>query len=168
MSSLNRLRHSYKVQCICHFKGSFRWRVFSPLAAALCRRLIKQFETHRVVRKSSSQSLDIDDLTIVFVGSAESRRLNKTYRRRDYATDVLSFSPMASGEGLGELILCVPVLKRQAAQRRHSFKKELDMMLIHGFLHLLGFDHEKNRKEELKMMGLQDKLFKEITQKQRK
>jgi len=76
---------------------------------------------------------------------------------------VLSFSPETRGEGLGELVVCVPVLKRQAAEQGHSFKKELDTMLIHGFLHLLGYDHEKNRKEELKMMRLQDKLLKKMT-----
>ena len=129
----------------------------------LCRRLFEIFKKNRQVCASRSKDSDVSDLSLIFVGANESRNLNRKYRRKNKPTDVLSFSHGFRRSGLGELVICLPVIRRQALEARHSFKKELQMMVIHGFLHLLGYDHEKNHKEELKMMRLQDKLLKRLT-----
>lgn len=98
------------------------------------------------------------DLTVVFLDVKPARKINKQYRGKDYATDVLSFSSEVAGE-LGELVLCPQVLIRQAREHDLSFKAELSYMLIHGVLHLLGYDHEKSAREAAKMFKIQDQLF---------
>ncbi len=97
-------------------------------------------------------------MTVVFLDAAAAKRLNKKFRGRDYATDVLSFPGMESG-WLGELVICPQVIERQAREHELSFKTELGYMVLHGLLHLLGYDHETSRREELRMMRLQDKIF---------
>jgi rRNA maturation RNase YbeY len=83
------------------------------------------------------------------VGTAEMKKLNAHYRKKDYATDVLSFTspePFRSMGYLGELAIALPVLKRQAREHRHSAEAELWILLTHGLLHLLGMDHEQGAK----------------------
>ncbi len=98
------------------------------------------------------------ELTIVFLDPMPAKKMNFKYRKKDYATDVLSFEG-ASPQELGELVLCPKVLIRQAKEHELSFKAELAYMLIHGVLHLLGYDHEKSEKEAQKMFRIQDQLF---------
>lgn len=87
------------------------------------------------------QRLQQLEVTVVFLDPAEARALNKRHRGRDYATDVLSFSPIEPGS-LGELVLCPEVVRRQAVEVGVSFRQELGLLLVHGALHLLGYDHE--------------------------
>ncbi|HUW71704.1 MAG TPA: rRNA maturation RNase YbeY [Candidatus Humimicrobiaceae bacterium] len=79
-------------------------------------------------------------LSIALVGQKKIRELNKKYRRENRATDVLAFS----GNGLEEIVLCPWKVERNAERFESTFKKELTRVLIHGILHLLGYDHEKN------------------------
>ncbi len=97
-------------------------------------------------------------VTIVLIERAKARKLNLHYRQKDYATDILSFSGDGRTE-LGDLVLCWPVLIRQAKEHDLSFNEELAYLLTHGVLHLLGYDHEKNHREEKLMLSLQDKVF---------
>ncbi|MDP3052191.1 MAG: rRNA maturation RNase YbeY [bacterium] len=87
------------------------------------------------------------DLSIALVGSERMRELNKKYRGKNLATDVLSFQYGDSGE----VAICLPQVKKNARRFKFTFKKELARVLIHGILHLLGFNHEKNEKEADKM-----------------
>ena len=85
-------------------------------------------------------------LSVVFAGPRVMRVLNRQYRGRDYATDVLSFSygPIRIGRApfLGEVILSPEIAVRQALRWRSDPDRELRMLLMHGILHLLGYDHE--------------------------
>jgi probable rRNA maturation factor len=99
-----------------------------------------------------------ESLVIVFVESGEMRRLNKTFRSKDYATDVLSFDA-TDPESLGELVLCPEVIQRQAKEHELSDFAEYAYMVLHGILHLLGYDHEKDDKAAREMYRLQDKIF---------
>jgi probable rRNA maturation factor len=74
----------------------------------------------------------------------EMRRLNRTFRGRDYPTDVLSFPGEATPEGrhLGDVVIAVPVARRQAVAAGHPPGLELRTLLLHGVLHCLGYDHE--------------------------
>jgi len=129
----------------------------------LVRGLVKNFRAHTKLKKATPAKIESAFLTVVFVSARESQSVNFRYRKKNYPTDVLSFSEDDSKRGLGELVLCPQILERQARELNHSFKKELDYMIIHGFLHLLGYDHEKSRREELKMTKLQDKLFSKLS-----
>ena len=100
------------------------------------------------------------ELTVVFLEQRKARRLNRVFRKKDYATDILSFSG-DDGSELGELVLCPSVLVRQAKEHELSFQQELAYLLTHGVLHLLGYDHEKSKREARIMMNLQDQIFAE-------
>lgn len=100
-----------------------------------------------------------EQVTLVFLQSAEMKKINFQYRGKNRPTDVLSFSGETQFNELGELLFCVPVLRRQAKEQKHSFEAELVYMWIHGLLHLLGYDHELSKKEEKLMFRIQDEVF---------
>ena len=87
---------------------------------------------------------------------------NRTFRGKSYATDVLSFPapPIFRKEGrLGDLLICLPVLRAQANEHAHTEFDELSVLLVHGVLHLLGFDHEKSSKDAKAMAAWEKKLL---------
>jgi len=75
---------------------------------------------------------------------AELRRLNREYRRKDYATDVLSFPAEGSGNFIGDLAISYQRAKEQAREFGHSIDDELRILMLHGVLHLMGYDHESD------------------------
>jgi probable rRNA maturation factor len=81
---------------------------------------------------------------IRFVSDREMRQLNRVYREKDKTTDVLSFPGSVSEEGrhLGDVVISVPVARRQAAEAEHGIDRELRVLILHGLLHCLGHDHE--------------------------
>jgi probable rRNA maturation factor len=102
------------------------------------------------------------DAHVSLVGPTVMKRLNSFYRKKAYETDVLSFEAPAAfrAQGfLGELILCGSVLKRQAREHGNSDEKELQILLVHGLLHLLGFDHEKGARQAQEMQNWEAKLL---------
>lgn len=88
------------------------------------------------------------ELTIRIVGEAESRRLNRDYRNVDRPTNVLSFpcdlptDVDGGGDLLGDLVICAPVVEREADEQGRSRESHYAHMVIHGVLHLLGYDHQ--------------------------
>lgn len=89
-------------------------------------------------------------VSVCMVGNVKMTKLNRKYRGKAHATDVLSFSApkwVRAIGFLGELVISVPVLKRQAHDFGHSQALELDILLVHGLLHLLGWDHERSKRE---------------------
>jgi probable rRNA maturation factor len=80
-------------------------------------------------------------VTVALVPDARVRALNRQYRRKDAATDVLSFPAQEKGQ-LGDVVIAIGVAKRQAAEAGHSLQTELRVLALHGLLHLLGYDHE--------------------------
>ncbi len=101
------------------------------------------------------------ELTLVFLTKQAARLLNLEFRNRDYATDILSFEP-SDESSLGELILCPEVLKKQAKEHGLSYRDEMNYVILHGILHLLGFDHETNPKDAHRMFQLQDAIFEKL------
>lgn len=102
---------------------------------------------------------------------ADIRRLNKEWRGKNKATDVLSFplqdhaslkkiarqKPLTPWE-LGDVVISLPTAQAQARARNHSLRQELDLLLVHGILHLLGFDHEISAAGERRMRYWEQKL----------
>lgn len=97
------------------------------------------------------------ELVVVFVDSGEMKRMNKLYRGKAYATDVLSFEG-PDPSTLGELVICPPVIRANAKSSGLSDRGELGYMIVHGVLHLLGMDH-MNKRDEAEMFALQDALY---------
>ena len=83
--------------------------------------------------------------TCLIAGDAEVRRLNRDFRKDDRATDVLSFPSRQSLGFLGDVAISFEHAKRQAAEYGHPVGREIEILMLHGVLHLLGFDHEKDR-----------------------
>jgi len=85
-------------------------------------------------------------VVIAMITDQRMRKINKTFRRKDYATDVLSFPAMLPGS-LGEMAIATGVLRRQAREAGHSEATEARVLALHGLLHLLGYDHETDHGE---------------------
>ena len=81
------------------------------------------------------------ELTLRIVGNAESRALNREYRGKDKPTNVLSFPYESPGE-LGDLVLCAPVVNREAKEQGKTAAAHWAHLIVHGTLHLVGYDHE--------------------------
>jgi probable rRNA maturation factor len=78
------------------------------------------------------------DITLRVVGRAEGRKLNKRFRRKDYATNVLSFP---YGGGGGDIVLCHPVIAQEAREQGKTLRAHYAHLVVHGVLHLRGYDH---------------------------
>jgi rRNA maturation RNase YbeY len=102
------------------------------------------------------------ELSIALVGDAEIQALNARYRRKNYPTDVLSFpadeNAAADARLLGDVIISVDKARRQAKERGRSLEDEMAVLLIHGILHLMGYDHERSTKEARRMKRLERKV----------
>jgi rRNA maturation RNase YbeY len=109
-------------------------------------------------------------LSVLFAGDHVVRTLNRQYRGKDRTTDVLSFAlregPFANlqPEFLGDIIISVPVAAKQAREAGHSLAREIELLLVHGLLHLLGYDHERGPAEARKMRRKERLLMKETAE----
>jgi len=92
------------------------------------------------------------EVALAFVGTKAMRTLNRKFMKKDRPTDVLSFPLGERGADgrfyLGDIVISVPVAFRQGREMGHGLECELKLLAIHGFLHLLGFDHSARMKEE--------------------
>ena len=112
-----------------------------------------------LVKKKVLQAKDLKkELVLVFLAKKPAQALNLEYRGKNYATDVLSFDSV-DPDSLGELILCPEVLKKQALEHGLSYQLERGYMVLHGLLHLKGFDHERSEAEARQMFAIQDSIF---------
>ena len=107
-------------------------------------------------------------LNLSFVSSEEMKLLNKTYRNKDKPTNVLSFEmpknfPVGDEKTLiGEIALCEEIIYEESKKYKKIFENRLKHMIIHGLLHLIGFDHVK-KEEENKMENIEKKIMKSIS-----
>ena len=111
------------------------------------------------------------EVSIMFVSNERITEINRDYRGKDQPTDVISFALDDEEEGddpilfdeqiphlLGEIVISVPKIEEQAADYGHSFERELGFLCVHGFLHLLGYDHMTDE-DEKEMFGKQKVLL---------
>lgn len=119
------------------------------------------------------RSIDLGsvELSVVLTDDVEIRELNGVFRQRDKATDVLAFAmregeplgggaavaPGSSGEILGDVVISVETARRQAKEHRRTLSAEMQMLLAHGLLHLIGYDH-RTKREEVVMNDATDRL----------
>jgi len=134
---------------------------------------------HRVAKEAVKNIQTLKNKTdwevdLAIVGEKRMRTLNRVWRGKDKVTDVLSFGnqkpktknqkfkfviPADDIVHLGQIFICYPVAARQAREDGHSLDKEMAVLLIHGILHLAGYDHEKTAQEARKMFELQEKII---------
>ena len=100
------------------------------------------------------------DLSIALVGQGRISELNRRYRGKNRVTDVLAFPNKEIG--LGEIVICLREVKKNAKKYGLTFEKELSKVLIHGLLHLLGYDHEKSEIEVKKMREKEEYYLSQI------
>jgi probable rRNA maturation factor len=95
-------------------------------------------------------------LSIVFSGTRRMRAINKKYLKHDYVTDVLTFD---LGEGSGEIVICPQIARMNAKAHRTSTEREIILYVIHGILHLAGYD-DRSPKDTLQMRRMEEELMK--------
>ncbi|MBO8176852.1 rRNA maturation RNase YbeY [Aeribacillus pallidus] len=110
------------------------------------------------------------EVSVTFVTNERIQEINRDYRGKDRPTDVISFALEELGEGeteiigldmprvLGDIIISVPKAREQANEYGHSFKRELGFLALHGFLHLLGYDHMTEEEEKVMFSRQKDLL----------
>ncbi|TCP53323.1 putative rRNA maturation factor [Tumebacillus sp. BK434] len=133
--------------------------------------------TRAIEHAARHENILTGEVVISLVDDEAIHELNRTYRGKDAPTDVLSFAMMEEGNGepeiffdpedaegletddmLGDIIISVPTAKRQAAEYGHSVERELAFLAVHGFLHLVGYDHG-TEEEEKEMFSRQDAIM---------
>ena len=121
-----------------------------------------------VVGLLSARRISLAEISLTFVGTVRIRRLNREYLGKDRVTDVLAFNLSGGGTDstggrnsrsplVGDIYVCVPRAKKQAADHGISVGEELVRLAVHGVLHLLGYDHE-NETDSRRMNRLQENL----------
>lgn len=134
----------------------------------------EQLELVDRILKFAAQYEKLDgnyELSITFTTDEEIQIINREYRGIDRPTDVISFALEEESEGeiafervegmpilLGDLIISLDTMRRQAAEYNHEEKRELGFLALHGFLHLLGYDH-MTEEDEKEMFGRQDEIL---------
>jgi probable rRNA maturation factor len=119
---------------------------------------------HSLRKLLSLAGLRTAEVSVLVVGDRAMRTLNRRYRGKDRTTDVLSF-PMRSGGNarlqahlLGDIVISLPVAARQARADGEPLSTAIDRLLVHGFLHLLGYDHEQGPEETRRMEARERRL----------
>ena len=104
----------------------------------------RRVPTRARVRKWARAALERDaTITVRMVGQAEARVLNRNYRGKDYATNVLTFVMRDTPPYEGDLVVCAPVVVREARAQRKEIAAHYAHLIVHGVLHLQGYDHER-------------------------
>ncbi len=128
------------------------------------------FEHHVAeVERAAGESLRILDedgseLSVALVDDATMQDLNATWRGKDRTTDVLAFAQRegeapGDSELLGDVVISIPTAERQAGERGHPVDHEIRELLVHGILHLLGYDHERSPVEAERMFARQREVL---------
>lgn len=114
---------------------------------------------------------DVDcEIGIACVDTAESQQLNLQYREKDKPTNVLSFPSdipeemlaLLDAEPLGDLVICIPVVLQEAAEQHKKALDHFTHLLVHGVLHLLGYDHETSEADAEEMEALEIAILKKL------
>ncbi|HVO94685.1 MAG TPA: rRNA maturation RNase YbeY [Terriglobales bacterium] len=110
------------------------------------------------------------ELSLALIGDREMQQLNAQYRGKNYPTDVLSF-PVESDAPLkkpllGDVVICVDKAAEQARERRRTLDEEMVTLLIHGIVHLMGYDHEQSAKDAKIMTRLEKKILRQLCERE--
>jgi probable rRNA maturation factor len=121
----------------------------------LTKRKIDKIFLRRVARVAVKETGQ-KEISLVLVGENKIKEINRKYRHKNKPTDVLSF------EDLNEIFICPEIVKKQAKNLKAPAKNELARVLIHGILHLAGYEHEKSKKEAEEMRKKEEEILTRI------
>ena len=141
--------------------------VLEKYAVSALKKWVKTVESHRVLKGRVFNAEAIREkrtfqVDLTLCTTPKMTKLNHQYRGKKEPTDVLSFAAdhFFQGQGvLGDLVICTPVVLKQAREFNHSWKQEIDLLLVHGLLHLLHFDHELGKTEAQEMAKWEKKIL---------
>ena len=106
--------------------------------------------TKSLFKKWAKAALRIDtEVTIRIVDADEGRALNLAYRKKDYATNVLTFALSEEPHLMGDVVICAPIVAKEAAEQNKTLEAHFAHLTVHGILHLHGYDHEDAHQAEL-------------------
>jgi len=108
-------------------------------------------------------------ISVNLVGEKKIQKLNKKYRHKDKPTDVLSFPlnsifhiPYSISQDFGDIFICLSIAKNEAKRENISIETKLAQLMVHGFLHLLGYEHESSEVSAKKMFRLETKILEQL------
>ncbi|AIJ49181.1 Endoribonuclease YbeY [Comamonas sp. PE63] len=133
---------------------------FGPSAeAAAHRELLSRSRVTRWIR----HALAVDaEITVRIVDAEEGRKLNREYRQKDYATNVLTFDYQQEPTVMADLVLCAPVVEREAQEQNKTLEEHYAHLLVHGTLHAQGWDHETSEEDAEEMEAYETDIMKEM------
>ena len=99
------------------------------------------------------------EITVRIVGENEGRQLNRDYRQKDYATNVLTFDYAQEPVVSADLVLCAPVVAREAAEQNNTLAEHYAHLLVHGTLHAQGWDHETSAEDAEEMEAYEAEIL---------
>ena len=115
--------------------------------AAAHRAALPRHRVARWLRAALSEDVQAAEITVRIVDAGEGRQLNRDYRGKDYATNVLTFDYSVAPQLAADLVLCAPVVAREAAELATPLAQHYAHLLVHGALHAQGWDHETSEQE---------------------
>lgn len=118
------------------------------------------FDFEKIVKDVSNYFNENTEISLILVNNEEIRNLNRDFRNIDRETDVLSFV-YEDGEYLGDIFINIERVYSQAKEYNHSVEREFAFLLVHGILHLKGYDHHTNE-EEIEMFAKQEEILNEL------
>lgn len=105
---------------------------------------------------------DDAEITVRIVGTEEGQALNREYRKKDYATNVLTFDYQQEPTVLADLVLCAPVVAREAREQNKTLEEHYAHLLVHGTLHAQGWDHETSEQDAQEMEDYETAIMQEL------
>ena len=115
-----------------------------------------QLPSRQQIRRWGGGALNVDGMrggqvTVRFVDAEEGQALNREFRHKDYATNVLSFPYETDPVVCGDLVICAPVVERETNEQGKSLEAHVAHLIVHGMLHLQGYDHETSKADARRM-----------------
>ena len=117
---------------------------------------------HKVARWIRHALADDAEITVRIVDAEEGRALNRDYRKKDYATNVLTFDYAHAPVVVADLVLCAPVVEREAREQGKSLQAHYAHLLVHGTLHAQGWDHETSEHDAQEMEAYETAIMAEL------
>ena len=136
---------------------SLQFGKFSDVAehrAVLTRNAVTRWIRHALA--------DDAEITVRIVDADEGQALNREYRKKDYATNVLTFDYQQAPTVLADLVLCAPVVAREAEEQNKSLQEHYAHLLVHGTLHAQGWDHETSEQDAEEMEAYETAILQEL------